>query len=155
MTQRIFLSLTAVVLLAIGANAQELGDKINNPRVRERIQAARVAYITERLNLNTKESQQFWAINNEYEAAKRSIKQQYQLGGNLEAMSDAEAEKRLRQQLKMEEELLELKQSYIERFLEVVPARKVVLFQKADKEFRLELLRKVRDRRNKGRRFRN
>jgi hypothetical protein len=155
MTQRIFLSLTAVVLLAISANAQELGDKINNPRVRERIQAARVAYITERLNLNTKESQQFWAINNEYEAAKRSIKQQYQSGGNLEAMSDAEAEKRLRQQLKMEEELLELKQSYIERFLEVVPARKVVLFQKADKEFRLELLRKVRDRRNKGRRFRN
>jgi len=155
MTQRIILSLATMVLLAIGANAQELGDEITNPRVRERIQAARVAYITERLNLNTKESQQFWAINNEYEAARRSIKQQYRSGGNLEAMSDAEAEKRLRQQLKMEEELLELKQSYIERFLRVVPARKVVLFQKADKEFRLELLRKVRDRRNKGRRFRN
>jgi len=155
MTQRIILSLATMVLLAIGANAQDLGDEITNPRVRERIQAARVAYITERLNLNTKESQQFWAINNEYEAARRSIKQQYRSGGNLEAMSDAEAEKRLRQQLKMEEELLELKQSYIERFLRVVPARKVVLFQKADKEFRLELLRKVRDRRNKGRRFRN
>lgn len=155
MTQRITTSIAAIFLLVLGANAQDLGDEITNPRVRERIQAARVAYITERLDLNTKESQQFWAINNEYEAERRSIKQQYQSGGNMEAMSDAEAEKQLRQHLKMEEKLLNLKKSYIERFLKVVPARKVVLFQKADKEFRLELLRKVRDRRNNSRRFRN
>jgi len=139
------------LLITAAAYAQTLGDDISNPQVRERVQAARVAYITDQLDLTAKESQQFWAINNEYEKARDAIRGKYQPASKLELMSDAEVEQYLRKRFDMEAELLELKRSYFERFRGVVSARKIAMFQKADRQFRLELLRKVRERRE-GRR---
>lgn len=141
------------LLLTAAAYAQDIGDEIRNPQVRERVKAARVAYITERLDFTAKESQQFWAINNEYEKEREAIREKYNASSKLELMSDTEVEQYLRKRFDMEAELLDLKRSYYERFRRVVPARKIALFQRADREFRLELLRKAKER-QEGRRGR-
>jgi hypothetical protein len=155
MMKRTYILLLSLLLTA-GAYAQELGDEISNPQVRERVQAARVAYITDRLDLTAKESQQFWAINNEYEKERDAIQAKYKPSSKVELMSDAEVEQYLRNRFDMEAELLELKRSYFERFRAVVSARKIAMFQRADREFRLELLRKVRERKGDRRgRMRN
>lgn len=134
---------------ASAATAQSpLDGDIENPQIRERVQAARVAYITERLNLSPKESQQFWAINNEYEAKREATRAKYKSATKFELMTDAEVEQYLRGRFDMEAELLTLKKQYFERFKKVVSVRKIAMFHKADREFRLELLRKVRDRRD-------
>ncbi|HKK78108.1 MAG TPA: hypothetical protein VJ933_00710 [Phaeodactylibacter sp.] len=150
------LILALVICWASFAAAQNpLGENIDNPRVREKVQAARVAYITDRLSLTPQEAQQFWAINNEYEDKREAIRHRYRPSSKLELMSDAEVEQHLRDRFDMEAELLALKRQYFERFKSVVSVRKIAMFQKADREFRLELLKKVRERRDKRRWDRN
>lgn len=119
----------------------------------ERIEAARVAYITQRLGLTTGESSSFWALNNEYEADRKAIKEKYKPAVAPEQMTNDEASQHLENQLKAETELLNLRKAYQARFTEVLPARKLVLFSQADREFRLELLKKIRNNRRPGGRF--
>ncbi len=127
-------------------------DMRNGPR-NERVEAARVAYITQRLGLTTQESSAFWALNNEYETAQRAIEEKYKPDVAPGQMTNEQASRHLEDRLKAETELLDLRKKYHARFREVLPPRKLVLFQQAEREFRLELLKKVRENRRPGGRF--
>lgn len=143
-----------LALFALPGFAQIFDDEPLGSEARSKIQAARVAYITQRLGLTTGESQSFWALHNEFEAARDQIRAKYKPIRPLEAMSDEEAEAFINRRFDMEEELLRLKRDYFQRFKEVVSPQKVALFSKADREFRLELLKKVQDRRQNNRPYR-
>lgn len=119
----------------------------------ERIQAARVAYITQRLGLTSDESSAFWALNNEYEEARQAIEEKYEPSVRPENMTNEQAARHLRDRLQAESELLALREKYQARFIEVLPPRKLVLFRVAEREFRLELLKKIRNNRRSGGRF--
>ncbi|HMQ49230.1 MAG TPA: hypothetical protein PKA00_17705 [Saprospiraceae bacterium] len=114
--------------------------------VDEKVKAARVAFITQRLGLTSSESEKFWAVNNEYEAEKKTLEDKYKSAKSIESLSDKEAEDAIAKHFELEQKLLDLRKKYYERFREVVSARQVGLFYKADREFRLELLKKIRER---------
>ncbi|MCB0568175.1 MAG: hypothetical protein KDC66_00350 [Phaeodactylibacter sp.] len=140
------------LLLAAPAFSQLFDDEPVKGEVGSKIQAARVAYITQRLGLTPGESERFWALNNEFESEQDKIKAKYKSGQALEAMTDKEVEQYLDGRMQMEQELLNLKRDYIQRFKGVLSPRKIILFQRADKEFRLELLRRVQERRDNANR---
>lgn len=148
MTTKTWMALTVGVLLTLPAFSQIFDDEPLRGEVGSKIQAARVAYITQRLNLTPAESERFWALNNEFEDGQDKIKAKYGANQRLESMSDREVEQFIEDRLQMEQELLNLKRDYFQRFKQVVSPRKIALFQKADKEFRLELLRRVQEKRN-------
>ena len=151
--------LLASFLIAGTAWSQELDTEERSPLVREKVKAARVAYITKRLNLTPKESEGFWALHNEYENEKQELKKRYRNNGSLESMSDEEVVQMINQRFDLQQKLLDLDRKYYQRFQTVISARKVALYHKADKEFRLELLKRVRNerqnRKGQGRRFGN
>jgi hypothetical protein len=158
--KQIMILVAAILLSATTAWSQDFEEDMErNPQVREKVQAARVAYITKRLNLSTRESEAFWALHNEYENERRKLKRQYKVNTQLEAMSDQEVKEMLDRRFEMQQALLDLDRDYYQRFQKVISPRKVALYHKADKEFRLELLRRVKrekeNRQGPGRRFRN
>lgn len=134
-------------LFALPAFSQIFDDEPIGGEARSRIQAARVAYITDRLGLTTAESERFWPLYNEFETERDKVREKYKPPRPLESMSDKEAEDFINRRFEMEQELLSLKRDYFQRFKTVVSPRKIALFSKADKEFRLELLKKVQERR--------
>lgn len=136
------------LLLALPAFSQLFDDEPVRGEAGAKIKAARVAYITQRLGLTPAESERFWALNNEYENEQDKIRVKYKGGEALESMSDKEVEQLLEGRLQMEQELLNLKRDYFQRFRNAISPRKILLFQKADREFRLELLRRVQERRD-------
>lgn len=148
-------SMMLLLLAAWTGNAQPTGRfDFGGQGVRnERIRAARVAYITQRLGLTSEESSAFWALNNEYEAARQAIEDKYEPSVRPENMTNEQAARHLQNHLKAEAELLALREKYQARFIEVLPPRKLVLFRAADREFRLELLKKIRNNRRSGGRF--
>lgn len=141
--------MSMTVLLCLGTlSAQELGE-----RVRERIEAAKVAYITKRMNLTAEESSRFWAIHNEFDLEQRRIRQRMRTRGKLESMSDAEVESALEEEFEDKQRLLDLEKTYYKKYKAILSARKVALFYEAEKDFRLELLEKAREQRSqRGRR---
>jgi len=136
--------LIPMLLLATYSQGQITGDDIDPPNL-ARVQAQRVAYITQRLGLTTDESASFWAIVNEYENKQREIRQNYLPAKGIQLMTDQEAEEYIRSTFKRDQELLELKMTYFERFKEILPPAKIALFPIAENEFKRVILRQVRE----------
>ena len=158
MNKKYWIVLLLLGLFALPGFAQIFDDEPMSGEARSKIQAARVAYITQRLGLTPGESQSFWALHNEFETERDKIREKYKPPRPMESMSDQEAEAFINRRFEMEQELLSLKRDYFQRFKKVVSPRKIALFNKADKEFRLELLKRVQERRanrRPGGNFRN
>lgn len=143
---RILLLLFAACLLSIAARAQG-----EDGPVAQRIQAMKVAFMTDRLRLSPEEAQQFWPVYNQYEAEEQALRRKYRPGRPLPDMSDREAEQFLNDYLEMEQKLLDLHRTYIQRFKAVIPPRKVALLKQAEDEFKRELLRQLQARRENRR----
>jgi hypothetical protein len=121
----------------------------------DRIQAMKVAYITNRVDLNTEESQKLWPIYNEFEKSEKAIRNQYKPNSNLASMTDKEAETALDGYFLMEEKLLSLKKDFYQELRAFMPARKIMLFHRAEKQFNVELLKQLQERRQNRRNNRN
>jgi hypothetical protein len=108
----------------------------------ERIEALRIAFITNRLNLTTAESEKFWPIYNVYRKEIVEIRRQANIDSNLEAMSDAEAERAIQASIERLEKELVLFKNLARDLKPVLPARKIALLSKVERNFNEELIRK-------------
>lgn len=117
----------------------------------DRIQAMKVAFITNKAGISTEESQKLWPLYNEYEKEEKAIRDQYQLKGNLVSMTDEEAERAMDNYFIMEEKLLDLKKQFYQNLRSFMPARRIMLFRKAEKQFNVELLKTLQERRQNRR----
>ena len=115
---------------------------------RERINAARVAYITDRLEFSQEESAAFWPVYNKFEAEKKAIAKKYAVDEDREWMDDAAAEKAMLDRLRMEEEITKLKRDYYWEFKKVIPPKKIAMLNKAEREFKKMVLNRMQNKKN-------
>lgn len=126
----------------------------------ERIKSLKVAYISEKLALTSKEAQQFWPIYNTYDdntyqlknVALRKIKNELQLKG-INQMSEKEARSVLTRIEKIEESIYQERKTLVSQLLGVISAKKIILLKKVEDDFNRELLKRLRERRMQ--RFKN
>jgi len=114
--------------------------------VRGRIEAQRVAFITQQLRLTPEEAARFWPIYNEYRDALKVMREDFERP-DLEKLTEEEAGVIIEQHLQQEQRKLELKRSLLTRLRTAINAKKVLMLQKAENEFNRELLRKVQEHR--------
>jgi hypothetical protein len=115
----------------------------------EKFKAKKVAFITEAINLTPAEAEKFWPVYNEYEQKRYSIMQEHHdlensLKEKIEDLADEkyiELSKKLASFPKIEGEIL-LK--YNDKFLKILPPKKVVQLYVAEMEFKGFLLREYR-----------
>jgi hypothetical protein len=86
-----------------------------------RLEALKIAYITNRLNLTPEEAQKFWPIYNQYALELKMTR--------LKAMNNNSSE------IQLDESLLNLRKKYSVLFSQVLPPQKVDTFFKSEKEF--------------------
>ncbi|MDX1940497.1 MAG: hypothetical protein SFU99_08095 [Saprospiraceae bacterium] len=135
-----------LLCFAVGASyAQDEDLPEPQGELARRVEAMKKAFITDRIGLTPKESQDFWPIYNQYEEEQKKIRQKYKFSGNFATMTDADAEKMVEGNLEMEQELLNLKRDYIQRMRKVIPIRKVAMLGRAEREFREELVKRLKD----------
>lgn len=136
----------------ISVDAQpERGPRMGREQRMERIKAMKVGFITQKLELTTKESEQFWPVYHEFEAEQRKLRQQYM--GNLkkdepkDRESEMAAMQSVEDNLDFQEAMIALKRKYKDRFLKVISAQQVASLYQAEREFKMMLLDRLRDRR--------
>jgi len=116
----------------------------------ERIQALKVAFITEELDLTPKQSQGFWPLYNELQAKLKQLKKSRIKRLDIDNMPDSELEAILENYLKVEEEKVALHRTYTQRFKKVITIRQVIKLTQSEHRFRKELLRRAKERRAGG-----
>lgn len=134
--------LMALLLFSVTAQAQPIRKKLE-----KRVDAQRIAFITERLNLSPEESQNFWPVYNEYRDKLKTIRQDRLPEVEIDQMNDAEAEKLIKDNLDAEQRELELKREYYLKLRKTIPPRKIALLMKAEIEFKGNLLKEIQKRR--------
>lgn len=117
-------------------------------RAQEKMEAFKIAFFTERLQLTPDESKAFWPLFNQFENERDALKDKFDLESQkLELMSDKDVEAAIMQHIEMEEQLVKLRRDYVRRFMEVLPVRKVAMLQRIDTEFKRALLEEIKKRR--------
>ena len=114
------------------------------PESRQRIEAQRIGFITQRLQLTPDDATKFWPIYNEYKAQLKDMRDDFERP-DLMNVSDDEANAIIERHLQQEQKRLEMKRSLFNKLRSVVGAKKVLLLQSAEKEFNRELMRKANE----------
>lgn len=100
-----------------------------------RIEAYKIAFITNRLNLSTTEAQKFWPIYNRYTNEIKQVKLQNPDLGEIE----------------MEEKVLNIRKKYKTEFTQAISEEKTNQFFKLDKEFNTIIRKELQERRQERR----
>ena len=127
-------------------------------RMGEQIEAFKIAFFTQKLNLTSQEAEVFWPVyndyldNNEYSSElddlrrkrnqlQQEVKREILSSDNqkLEALSD--------QFIALKKEENNISEKYHQKFKQVLPIRKVIMLYKAEQEFKQELLKEIQRRR--------
>jgi hypothetical protein len=149
---RFLLSFVLVASVAIVSIAQgppgepRNGEAFENRR--DRIEAVKVSYMTVELDLSSKESQEFWPLYNEYKNKEKALRKANRPSKKIADMSDAEVIDYMDRTFVMEQDLLDLKKAYSERFMNVLPARKVAMIPVVERRFKEKVLREMRNKRS-------
>jgi hypothetical protein len=125
--------------------AQQNDDNINISK----IQAQRVAFFTEKLNLTPAEAEKFWPMYNEYDVKRAKLNAEETRLINLfkenrVSMTDKEIDNDIRKIFETRKALTTLNEEYYMKFRQVLPARKVMKLIITETQFRIWLLNKLR-----------
>jgi len=140
------LMILLLLLLTVPAVAQQEADaeevQAADPKVKEKINAARVAYITERLGLTSDEAEKFWPVYREFVQKRQDLRKQFR-----DAKKSGQDEKTLLDlDLKIKQQEVDLEKDYSGRLQKVVSAQKVMSLRQAEVDFRRLLLRQIQQR---------
>jgi hypothetical protein len=116
----------------------------------EKIEAMKVGFITNKLELSAKEAQLFWPLYNEYnqkmeklrKTKKSDIDDLKSKGDNL---SDKEISTFMDEVFATRQKELDLQKEYFDKYAKVLPLKKVALLYQAENQFKRELLRKIKE----------
>ncbi len=122
-------------------------------RKNEQIESLKIGFISNRLQLTTDEAQRFWPIYNKYEAEMQKLRKNMRgmMREEIEMadkLTEAEADKILNDFVNFRVQEAEVIKKYANEFKKAIPANKVILLYKAENDFKGELLRRLRDRRD-------
>ncbi|MFL5753594.1 MAG: hypothetical protein ACJ76F_09315 [Bacteroidia bacterium] len=111
---------------------------------KEKVEALRISFITQQLDLGTQEAQLFWPVYNEYldklDAARKAFRQQYNKQTDFDFKTDKEADAYLNAEINLKQKEADYFREYYEKFKKVLPVKKVAKLRRAEEEFKKKLI---------------
>ncbi|MFY7670724.1 hypothetical protein ACOSP6_06510 [Tenacibaculum sp. MEBiC06402] len=125
-----------------------------------KIKAFKIAFITEKLNLNETEAEKFWPIYNKFEdkkfnliqKEKKEIRKKVKEAGGIENIDDKDAEKYLSKLQDIRKDMYQNSIQFHNSLVEFLPAKKILLLEIAEHEFNRRLMERLKNRRMNRRR---
>ena len=121
---------------------------------KNKLEAQRVAFITQRLNLTPEEAQQFWPIFNQYTEKLQQIRTSAKPEKTVDDMSEADAEKVILGEFDKDARELDLKKEYYQKLKKAISVKKIARLYKAERDFRSFLLEKIQQNRENRKQLR-
>jgi len=125
----------------------------------DRLEAEKVAFFTKELSLTKAEAERFWPIYNDFSNRKDKINRDRKVlyeyvTTNKDNMSDQEVQDALSKFISYQKQETDLIESYNQKFLIILPPKKVMLIYVTENQFKIYILKQIRDTRQvPGRNF--
>ncbi len=120
-------------------------------RIRQELEARKIAYITAELELTPAQAEKFWPIYNEYSAARKQIKKQmrkmrHQTKENINSSDEKDLQKQLDKFFELKQKEIDLDNQYKDKLLKVISIKQLLNLYRAEKEFLHKLREKINER---------
>jgi len=113
---------------------------------REKLQAARIAFITTRIDLKPEQAEKFWPIFNEFnDSREKTMRQISHLGKDLETISEEEAKSRIQKRLQLQGELVKEEQIFVTEAAKVLTSKQILMLNNIARDFNRQLYQRGRD----------
>ena len=120
------------------------GDKA----AKEKIKAARIGLITQRLGLTPEQAEKFWPIYNEFASKRQELVKEYKQAERGTAKTDPKQQEALiNLGLKLKQDEVALEKEYSSKILNVISAQQMLNLRQAEKDFRKIILNQLQQRR--------
>lgn len=116
-----------------------------NDNAKDKIEAMRIGFITQRLALTPEESQLFWPIYNQYADRLKQIRLEARSPRPLITLNDEETEKFIMSNFDKDIKEIELKKEYFIKYKKILNVRRVALLQTAERDFVEQVLKKWKE----------
>lgn len=139
----IFLILNFLIIISVHAQRRGID--------RERLEAARIAFITTRLDLSPEQAEKFWPIFNEFnEQREEKLKQIASLNprSSTESISKEEAQRLIKQRFELQRELIEDEEAFVQKAAIVISYQQILQLNSINREFARSIYQRQRDNRN-------
>lgn len=140
-TMKMNLKSLALLLIATALGAAAFAQGPQEPpkgNKGDRVEALRIAFISEKLNLTPAEAQNFWPVYNQYRNDMETLRKNFKQGADVQPTAE--------QQLDMEQKKLDLKKKYKSQFEGALGKTKLNQLYNLEHEFH-EKLKEMRDQR--------
>ncbi len=132
------------------ARAQDTGVPENqDPKTADKINAARIALISEKLKLTPAQAEKFWPMYREYTEQRMALRKQFRDAERNQDPAKVKAD-RDKELIKLgyllKQQNLDLEKTYSDRLLKIISAEQMLTLPKAEQEFRKMLLQRIQDR---------
>ncbi|GAA0891292.1 hypothetical protein GCM10009122_09710 [Fulvivirga kasyanovii] len=124
----------------------------------EKIESARIALITERLELTPEQAEKFWPLYREYSEKRKELRQEFmdaRQSVDRKDMTEEESKMLLNKGLELKERQLNIDRTYAERLTRVISTQQLLQLRKAEDDFRRMLLERLERRRDQRERINN
>ncbi len=116
----------------------------------DKIETMKIAFITNKLNLSAKEAQLFWPLYNEYnqkmETLRKAKKSEYdEIKSKNGTPTDKEIATYMEEVFLTKQKELDLQKEYYNKYVKILPMKKVAQLYQAENQFKKELLRIIKD----------
>lgn len=118
-----------ILTLLFGSFSYSIAQNDNKENRAEKIQALKIAFITQKLELTSAEAQKFWPVYNRYETDLRQVIADNRSGGDP---------------LDNDEKVLNVKKKYRTEFSNIIGAQKTSILFNSEREFRGVLMRQLK-----------
>jgi hypothetical protein len=123
-------------------------------RPSEKIESARIAFLTDRLSLSPETAQQFWPIYNQLSDQRHDLRrEEFRMRRTLDtdSLTDAGAQQHINDYLTLKERQLALDREMTQELSGVLSPVQIVQLIQAEADFQRMILRKLGERRHGGR----
>jgi len=104
---------------------------------KEKLESAKVAFITQRLDLTPDQAEKFWPLYNQHSKSKRSLMRELnevQKSGE-EQMSDQEVVETIKRRFDIEQKILDLDKAFLNNIIKVITPRQAFKLDEVNKDF--------------------
>ena len=126
--------LSILLTLFLGATYAQRGGEKYDP---EKLKAAKVAYITTRLDLNANQAEKFWPIYNEFNDKREAmIREMAELNNRRDIqLSEEEAKVRITKKFEIQQKLLNEEKLFVDKVSKVISYNQIFLLNGLSRDF--------------------
>lgn len=147
----------ATVLLPLSAQEKKPQEQIEiatperDPKAREKIEAARIGMITNKLGLSPEQAEKFWPIYREFSTRKMDMRNEFRLEQERvkPGIATEEDQKKLVDLgLNLKQKELDLERNYSGRLLKVISPEQMLNLKGAERDFQRMIIHQIQQKRN-------